>query len=65
MDIKTPKDKYLRRKIYAENVIYARWNDMKSCTKKKVVINIGKRSKKLSQSKAEIRILKVFKGQVT
>ena len=65
MDIKTPKDKYLRRKIYAENVIYARWNDMKNSTKKKMVINIGKRSKKLSQSKAEIRILKVFKGQVT
>lgn len=65
MDIKTPKDKYLRRKIYAENVIYARCNVMKNCTKKKMVINIGKRSKKLSQSKAEIRILKVFKGQVT
>ena len=65
MDIKTPKDKYLRRKIYAENVIYARWNGMKNCAKKKMVINIGKRSKKLSQSKAEIRILKVFKGQVT
>ena len=73
MDIKVSKDKCIG--VDWENLIYVRWNSIKNLTKKKIVVDRGKRSKtandfknknknqrhskKQKQSKTKIRIPRV------